>query len=110
MIGIAVAAALGAAGSGYALGGYATGGSKAEIPTDTQDRASFWTEDAADRAKVDPSPLPEQSAAATPGPDHYVCKGCGPTLAERRAQEVWSGGPAEAAYAAPEEIYPAGGL
>lgn len=105
VIGIAVALLAGAACGGYALGGYATGGGQAAIPVENDGSADLWRDEGA--APVAPPPSPVQASV---GPERYVCHGCGPTLAERRAQAAWGGGSPDAGYGAPENIYPQSGL
>lgn len=79
------------AGSGFALGGFATGETRSFVAD-----AAPLLPDTQDDALADaPTPV-----LAT-GPDRYTCRGCGPTLAERRAQSY------AAQYAAADPGYDA---
>ncbi|MFT3964296.1 MAG: hypothetical protein QM690_00250 [Sphingobium sp.] len=92
LIVIALAVLLAGAGSGYALGGYATGGA------DQGPKGSWWSSEAA-AADSRTVPISDAPAAADTGPGRYVCKGCGPTLAERQAQSAMAGySSSDAAY------------
>lgn len=83
LIVISVGVALMGATAGYALGGYATGGAKDSAP-----QSDWWGTDAA-AADTATTPV-ETGTAAVDGPENYVCKGCGPTLADRRAEGLYA--------------------
>lgn len=85
VIATALVVAAGSAGSGYALGAYATGGQQADDASGWHTEESAGEERLASGDPASPRPAPAAIADAA-SPEHYVCRGCGPTLAQRREQ------------------------
>ena len=65
---------------GYALGGYATG-----AQSSGPEPVSWWSTAAS--AADTPIAAAEGAATVADGPERYVCRGCGPTLAQRQSYD-----------------------